>query len=145
MKLNPLGEVKYRIKLAEKYLQMAEKSYASRDYRDVVMNSQLSTENSAKAVIGYYRIPSWSHNPAPELRDIKKMIPDELRMDVELLARMAEELAPEHGRATYGDPTLRLTPWELYEEKDAYKAIRYARKAVKTAKKILAKLGVAME
>jgi|GEM_PF-3845052 len=55
------------------------------------MNSQLSTKNSAKAVIGYYRIPSWSHNPAPELRDIKKMIPDELRMDVELPARNRQE------------------------------------------------------
>ena len=73
MKINPLGEVSYRLKLAVHYLKDAEDAYRRGDYRGTVASSQLSTENAAKAVIAFFRIPSWSHDPAPELRAIERI------------------------------------------------------------------------
>lgn len=45
------NEVKYRLKLAERYLMKARKSYRRRDYRETISYSQLSAENSANAIM----------------------------------------------------------------------------------------------
>ena len=58
LRLNPLNEVRFRVKLAEQYLKEAEKAYREGDYRTAVGSSQLSVENAAKAVIAFYKIPS---------------------------------------------------------------------------------------
>lgn len=99
-------------------------------------------KNSAKAVIAFYRIPSWSHNPAPELREIADQIPEDVKELALELADIAETLAPEHGRVTYGEPLRGLTPWEIYSREDAEKTLNYARKALEQAIKVLSKLGV---
>jgi len=61
---------------------------------------------------------------------------------MEELASIAEVLASEHGRATYGEPAKALTPWEIYNEDDANSALRYAKKAFDYALFILKELGV---
>ena len=137
MNINPSKECKYRIKLAMKYLEDAKNALELNDYRRVIQSSQLCVENSAKAVISIFRIPSWSHNPAPELLDILKQVNKSLHNKIKLLAEMAKELAPEHGRSTYGEPTLGLTPWELYTRKDAEKAFKYALKSYSIAKELM--------
>ena len=142
MKINPLSEVLYRVKLAKYYLRDAENAFRRGDFRATVASSQLSAENSAKAVIAFYRIPSWSHNPAPELREVADQIPEDVKEPALELADIAETLAPEHGRATYGEPLRGLTPWEIYSREDAEKALNYARKALECAIKVLSKLGV---
>lgn len=142
MKINPLSEVLYRVKLAKYYLRDAENAFRRGDFRATVASSQLSAENSAKAVIAFYRIPSWSHNPAPELREVADQIPEDVKELALELADIAETLAPEHGRATYGEPLRGLTPWEIYSREDAEKALNYARKALKHTIKVLSKLGV---
>ena len=43
---------------------------------------------------------------------------------------MAELLAPERGRATYGEPARGLTPWEIYGREDAEEALEHARRAL---------------
>ena len=68
MRINPRHEVLYRLELAERYLKEAEEAYKRKDYRSTVASSQLSVENSAKAVIAFFRVPSWSHDPSHELR-----------------------------------------------------------------------------
>jgi HEPN domain-containing protein len=70
-------------------------------------------------------------------------LPASLKPLAEELASVAEFLAPEHGRATYGEPTRGLTPWELYTREDAETALQRARKAVELAKSILKELKVA--
>ena len=142
MKINPLSEVLYRVKLARYYLRDAENAFRRGDFRATVASSQLSAENSAKAVIAFYRIPSWSHNPAPELREIADQIPEDVKELALELADIAETLAPEHGRVTYGEPLRGLTPWEIYSREDAEKTLNYARKALEQAIKVLSKLGV---
>lgn len=70
LKFNPLNEVRYRIKLAQQYLKDAEEAFKRNDWRTVVASSQLCAESAAKAVIAFFKIPSWSHDPSPELIDI---------------------------------------------------------------------------
>ncbi|MBS7644430.1 MAG: HEPN domain-containing protein [Candidatus Bathyarchaeia archaeon] len=142
MKLNPLSEVRFRVKLAERYLEEAERAYRIEDYRAAVGSSQLSVENAAKAVIALYRIPSWSHDPSHELEELIDTMPEEVRHPSRELASTARRLAPEHGRATYGEPSRGLTPWDLYSREDAYSALNDAREALKRLSEILEKLKV---
>ena len=74
-KLNPISEVYYRLRLAEGFLKEAEDAFRRRDFRGVVASSQLAVENATKAVIAVYRVPSWSHDPSPELKELTKLEP----------------------------------------------------------------------
>jgi HEPN domain-containing protein len=134
-KMNPKSEVDYRMKLAQQYLEESENAYRRGDIRSTVASSQLAAENAAKAIVAVYRIPSWSHDPSHELRDIIEQMPQNLRPLAEELARIAGLLAPEHGNI--GEPTRGLTPWEIYERKDAETALQHARRAVELAGLIL--------
>jgi len=142
MRIDPKEEVDYRIKLAKQYLKSAEEAFNRKDYRATVAESQLAAENSAKAVIAFFRVPSWSHNPALELKELLNNIPQSVKHLMEELASIAEVLASEYGRAIYGEPAKALTPWEIYNEDDANSALRYAKKAFEYALFILKELGV---
>jgi HEPN domain-containing protein len=50
LRLNPLSEVEYRAKLAERYLADAEGAFERGDFGGTVASSQLAAENAAKAV-----------------------------------------------------------------------------------------------
>ena len=117
-------EISYRIRLAKNYLRDAEEAFLRGDYRNTVASSQLAAENAAKAIIAVYRIPSWSHDPSNELRELLSNMPMNIRSFVEELAEITESLASEHGRATYGEPLQRLTPWEIYDRDYAKKVWR---------------------
>lgn len=54
---------------------------------------------------------------------------------------MSLTLAPEHGRAAYGEPERGLTPWEIYGEEDSGMALRYAMRSLENAIAILRRLG----
>ena len=141
MRINPMGEVSYRLRLAELYLGDAENAYKDGDYRRVVASSQLSAENAAKAIIAFFRIPSWSHDPSHELRELLGNISENVRQLAVELADIVETLAPEHGRATYGEPSRGLTPWDIYSREDAERALDYARRALRYARRVLDDLG----
>ena len=142
MKLNPQSEVQYRVKLATRYFKEAEEAIKRKDYRSTVASSQLCAENAAKAVIALYRIPSWSRDPSHELLEIIQHLKPELSELAKELAEIARRLAPEHGRATYGELTRGLTPWDIYGEEDALEALTMARRAWKLMKIILKELKV---
>jgi len=134
---DPKDEVRYRKELSEGFLREAERAFQLSDWRGTVANSQLASENAAKALIAIFRIPSWSHDPSDELLDIRCNMPEELQGMVEELADIVRELAPEHGRTTYGEPALGLTPWDLYSKEDAERALGLARKAVVIMREVL--------
>ncbi|MBS7248814.1 MAG: HEPN domain-containing protein [Candidatus Jordarchaeales archaeon] len=140
MKFNPANEVSYRARLAARYLEEAEDALRRRDYRGAVASSQLSTENSAKAVIALFSIPSWSHDPSHELLEVLHMLPENMRRLAEELAEIARQLAPEHGRTTYGEPVKRLTPWDIYDEESASEALSKATRAQEIMNMILSKM-----
>ena len=53
------------------------------------------------------------------------------------LASAASELAPEHGRATYGVVERRLLPSEIYGKAEASRALSLAEAGCKTAKRFV--------
>jgi len=140
LRFNPRNESSYRAKLAARYLMEAEEAFKRKDYRNTVASSQLSAENSAKAIIALFRIPSWSHDPSHELLDVLPTLPSDLRKLAEELADIAKRLAPEHGRATYGEPLRGLTPWDIYDEESASEALSKARRAREIMETILREL-----
>jgi HEPN domain-containing protein len=142
LKFNPISEIRYRIKLAQQYLNDAEEAFKRNDWRTVVASSQLCAENAAKAVIVFFKVPSWSHDPSPELIDLLNNVSSDLRTLIEELAEIVQNLAPEHGRSTYGEPIRGLTPWDIYGAIDAEKALSMAKKALENALTILQKLKV---
>ena len=142
-KLDPESEVNYRVRLSQRYLLDAEDAYKRGDYRGVVASSQLVAENAAKAVIAVYRIPSWTHDPSHELLELTTQMPKRLESLVLELAEIARSLAPERGRAVYGEPSRGLTPWEIYSREDAESALSRARRALELALAILRELRAA--
>jgi len=88
--------------------------------------SQLAVENYAKTLIALFEVPTWSHDPSAQLLRLLDRFPVNLRGRVEELAAIARELAAEHGRTSYGEPTLGLTPDEVYSEKEALDAFSKA-------------------
>lgn len=142
MSLNPLSEVKYRYKLAMENLERAERLFSLRDWVGVVSASQLAIENFAKAIIAIFEIPTWSHDPSNQLNDLTEKLPNDVINDAKELAILAREAAPEHGRSTYGEPTIGLIPSDIYKEEHALNALKGSRKARKIAEKILNRLNI---
>jgi HEPN domain-containing protein len=61
-------------------------------------------------------------------------VPPELREGVERLRELSRQLGfEEHVRSDYGDEARGITPWELFQEADAQRAIEIARRAVDLA------------
>jgi len=105
-------------------LRDAEEAFIRGDYRSTAASSQLVAENVVKAIIAVYRIPSWSHDPSNELRELLTNMSMNIRSFVEELAEITESLASEYGRAIYGEPLQGLTPWEIYDRDYAKKDLR---------------------
>lgn len=141
MEVDPSEEVVYRLNLAGEHFQAMLKRMKVEDWVGVVQASQLAVENAAKAVTAHFIIPSWSHDPSGELLEVCEKLPEALRGKARELAAIARELAPEHGRTSYGAPEQRLTPGVIYDRKAAERAVRGAERALNLAKQVLAELG----
>lgn len=70
MEIDSSEEVVYRLNLAKEHFQAMLKRVKVDDWVGVVQASQLTVEDAAKAVIAYFMIPSWSHDPSDELLKI---------------------------------------------------------------------------
>jgi len=127
---DPLEEVKCRRELAIRYLNEAKEFSQLNNWRATVASAQLSVENTAKAIIAIYKVPSWSHDPSDDLRDLVDGFPQELREYVRELVQISSTLAPEHDRTTYGEPSRGILPWDLYTKEDAERSIKLAERAV---------------
>ena len=137
MKLNPNGEPEYRRRLAAEFLDDAERKLQAGDFRGCVQSSQLAAENAAKAVIAIKQEPSWAHDPSPELLAILKSFGPEHSESLRKLAQIAAQLAPEHGRTTYGEPQHFATPKSLYDKDDAETALQQATEGVAIMKALV--------
>lgn len=142
MSFNPLSEVRYRYRLAVEHLERAERLFSLRDWVGAVSASQLAVENFAKAVIVVFEVPTWSHDPSNQLNSLVEKLPSDAVGDVKELAGLAREMAPEHGRSTYGEPSAGLVPSDIYREDHASNALEKGKKARKTTEKVLKKLNV---
>lgn len=142
MSFNPIGEVRYRYRLAVEQLERAERLFSLGDWVGTVSNSQLAVENFSKAVIAVFDVPTWSHDPSNQLNGLIGRLPRDVVEDAEELAALAGELAPEHGRSSYGEPSAGLTPSDIYGEDHASDALEKGRKARGIAESVLKGLNV---
>jgi HEPN domain-containing protein len=130
----------YRLKIAQGFLGESRQDVQIDRWRSAVDNAQLAVENSTKAVISLVAPVGKTHNPASQLREAlsKRYFPAEISEKVERLAECSEQLGFDiHIQTDYGDETGRLTPWDLFDEKDAREAQSLAQEAVDLADTII--------
>jgi HEPN domain-containing protein len=142
MSFNPLSEIRYRYRLAIEHLERAEKLFSLGDWVGTVSATQMAVENFTKAVIVVFEVPTWSHDPSNQLNGLTKKMPSDAVDDVKELAGLARELAPEHGRSSYGEPNEGMVPSDIYREDHASNALEKGRKARKITEKVLNKLNI---
>ena len=133
-------EARYRLKLAEGFLDESRQDAASRHWRACVDDSQLATENAAKAALAVIGPVGRTHDPAPLLRDALAdgLFPPGSEQAVRRLAECAGLLGPAvHIQSDYGDEATGRTPWELFDQVAAEHAGDLAEEAVKLARDIL--------
>ncbi|MCD6509598.1 MAG: HEPN domain-containing protein [Thermoprotei archaeon] len=140
--MNPREEALYRLKLALDHLRRRELLLKLEDWAGAVTFFQMAIENFAKALISLFQEPSWTHDPSPQLRSIINELPMSVRDVILELVDLVHRYAPEHGRASYGEPSLGLTPADIYREEHAQEARRDALRAKEIAEGVLLKLGV---
>ena len=145
MSLDPLSEARYRFKLAKGHLARAERLLALGDRAGAVHFAQLAVENFAKAVVALYEVPTWGHDPSSQLLRLLDKIPQGLAEKVRELASTARELAPEHGRSTYGEPGEGLTPDDIYTEAHVRDFVARAVNAREIATKVFEALNIAVD
>ena len=142
MSFNPLSEVSYRYRLVVEHLERAGRLFSLGDWVGTVSASQLAVENFAKAVIATFEVPTWSHDPSNQLDSLLKKLPGDAADKVKELAVLAREMAPEHGRSSYGEPSAGLVPSDIYREDHASNALKKGKKARKIAERVLEKLNI---
>ncbi len=106
-------EARYRLRLAEGFLEEARQDLGLQRWRSCVDNSQLAVENAAKAVLASLGPVGRTHRPAPLLRQAlaEQRFPEPLRALVERIAECAELLGPDiHASTDYGDEVGWRTP-----------------------------------
>lgn len=131
----------FRLKLSEGFLKEAQEDLRLSRWRSCVDNSQLVVENASKAVIAIFA-------PIPKSHELS-MILDELILSMELpfkdkitrLKELSEELGyDEHIRSDYGEEGNFITPWELFDEEDAKRALSTANEAFNISTDIIGEL-----
>lgn len=138
------SEVEYRFSLAQGFLDEARQDLSIQRWRSCVDNSQLAVENSAKAALAVLGPVGKTHDPGAILGQALAAgrFADELRPHVTEIARIARGLGPDtHIQSDYGDETTRQTPWELFAEADAQRALSLAEQAMQEVVQVLQALG----
>jgi len=139
-------EYEYRLRLAKEYLEEALKALNGGALVATAYEAQLSIENSAKAVIGFFKPPTWIHNPAPELRQIIEQHKEQLKKveslveKLNMLATIADEAAPRHALTSYGDIMRMMTPREVYKPEEVEELVKKAQRALKIAEEAIESL-----
>jgi HEPN domain-containing protein len=138
--MESLPDALYRLRLVEGFLAEAEQDYQLKRWRAVVDNSQLAAENAAKAALALVLPPSRVHDPGRLL--MEALAQGHFREDqtetVKALAKHAESLGPDvHVQTDYGDEIGGRTPWELFDQDDARRALELARHATELAQSLI--------
>ena len=131
--MNKSEQVDYRLRLARGFLDEASQDIGLARWRSAMDNAQLSVENAAKAALSLLGPVGRTHFPASLLRNsITDQSWNDQRLPlIERLAELTELLGFDvHMQTDYGDEVDGLTPWELFDEDDALKAVEIAREAV---------------
>ncbi len=127
--MNWNDHARYRLELAEGFLDEARQDLGLDRFRSCVDNAQLSIENGAKAVIALFGPVGKTHEPWRELKTLlaEEVIPQVFQEQVERLATLAARYGlKEHFLTDYGDEAQLLSPWRLFGQEDAVEALETA-------------------
>lgn len=130
------ADAEYRLRLARGFLSEAEEDLRLSRWRSCVDNAQLTVENAGKSVVARFGPVPRSHDVAALLAEHieRGLIPATLRPKVDLLKELCQDLGyEEHVRSDYGEEARGVTPWELFQEPEAVRAIEIARRALSSA------------
>ncbi len=137
MRIN--DEYTYRMKLVEGFLSEARQDLELSRWRSCVDNSQLIVENSAKAALALVGPVGHTHAPDIPLRQalVRGAFPAEVHEIVRQLVDKAELLGADvHAKSDYGDTVLGRTPWEIFDESAAKRALQMAEEAAHLARQL---------
>ena len=138
--MDMLVDARYRLRLAEGFAVEPRQDLETHRWRSCVDSSQLAVENAAKVALALLGPVGRTHDPSALLRMAVAdgRFPPEAIPRVERLADCAQLLGPEvHIRSDYGDQDTRRTPWELFDEADAVRALAMAEDATAEAQELL--------
>ena len=114
--MNSREDVEYRLNLAKGFLKEAEEDFQLKRWRSCVNSSQLSVENSGKAILMLFGISPKTHEPARLLGKLVQNteIPNETRKKIkEILPEFLTLGVEEHFMTDYGDESSYALPWEI--------------------------------
>ncbi len=129
-------EAVYRLRLADGYVREAEELFGNSQWRACVSSAQLAVENSAKAVLALVGPLARSHDLSSMVLDAAENLElgEEAGGKLERLAECARLLGlREHIMTDYGDELAYRTPWEIYDEGRAKRALALAKEASEIA------------
>jgi HEPN domain-containing protein len=138
--MNATNQARYRLRVAEGFLEEALQDMSSSRWRSCVENRQLAAEHAAKALLGLLGPVGRTHKPFLFLRRAlaEKSFPEAVRASVERVPECAELLGPEvHVKSDYGDEESLRVPWDLFSQSDARQALDFATEAVRLAKEVV--------
>lgn len=94
--MKPLQSTRYRLKLAEGFLQEASQDLKVSRWRSCVGNAQLTVENALKALIALWVPVPRTHRPGATLAEMlnRQQIPERFRVEIRTLMAKAGELGP---------------------------------------------------
>lgn len=128
----------YRMELAKQHLEMAEEDLGLERWPSCISNAQIAVENAAKAILACFGPIPRTHSTAEWLRRLPmRDLPEDLRARIEKIIPVAREYGlRKHILTIYGDEETFRTPWDLFGEKDARKAIDDARQCMRVAEEV---------
>ena len=128
----------YRLELAKQHFVMAKEDLDLRRWPSTIGNAQLAVENAAKAILACFGPVPRNHDTAERLQVILGLgLSQELAGDIEAaLPIFAEYGREKHILATYGDEKALRTPWTLFGEEDARKALGDAHRCLGVAEAV---------
>ncbi|MBT9164580.1 MAG: hypothetical protein DDT22_00431 [candidate division WS2 bacterium] len=133
-------EAAYRLRLAEGYIEEAEKLRDAKLWRACVGSYQLAVENACKAIVALFRPVIRTHEVSKLLLGLlaEEKFAENENQDIEKLADYARILGlKEHILTDYGDELTYKVPWEIYREEHAKRAMEIATDAVRIAEKFI--------
>ena len=136
MAMKSTEEASYRLKLANGYVEEAHKLFKGGLWRACAGSCQLAVENACKAVVALFRPVVRTHDLSNLLLDLlaDEALAKEEAWGIEKLADHATILGlKEHILTDYGDELTYKSPWEIYKEEHAKRAMAIAGEAVNIA------------
>jgi HEPN domain-containing protein len=130
----------YRLNVAQGFLAEARQNLAAGQWRACVEHCQLAVENAAKTALALLGPVPRTHDSGTTLHRTLEQgrFSEVVRPEVERLIALAGRLGADiHIAISYGDEDALLTPWDLFDESDARRAVEFANEACQSAEALM--------